>query len=207
MKRTSINPGRVEWCGENPCIFLEQEGQVCVSALVFRVALSPHGRGCGCIILGAPDDGVGWPQAPNLILADNQPLMRWIVDGWVGGMPQFRNRSGFTRMTWLQLDGSVRLPNADRSRHSETLRGSGVEVELSWNSLGVPTPVEADREHSPTGRHEMYSVFVEAQTASVLINGTELPGSVADRQLFGKTMKSAFLALSQTWVSVPVKEG
>ena len=207
MTRTSINPGKVEWCGENPCIFLEQEGQESISALVFRVALSPHGRGCGCIVIGAPEDEVGWPQAPNLILADNQPLMRWIVDGWVGGMPQFRNRSGFRHMTWLQLDGSLRLPNADRSRHSETLRGSGVEVELNWSSLGVPTPVEADREHSPTGRHEMYSVFVEAEAASVSINGTQLPGSVADRQLFGKAMKSAFLALSQTWVSVPVMEG
>lgn len=207
MKRTSINSGRVEWCGESPCIFLEQGGREAVSALVFRVALSPHGRGCGCIILGAPDDGAGWPLAPNLILADNQPLMRWIVDGWVGGMPQLGDRSGFRHMTWLDLDSSVRLPNADRARHSETLRGSGVEVELSWNGLGVPIPVEADREHSATGRHEMYSVFVEAEAASVAINGTVLPGSVADRQLFGKTMKSAFLALSQTWVSVPVKEG
>lgn len=207
MKRTSINPGLVEWCGENPCIFLEQGGREAVSALVFRVALSPHGRGCGCIVLGAPDDGAGWPQVPNLILADNQPLMRWIVDGWVGGMPRFGDRSGFGHMTWLDLDSSVRLPNADGASHSETLRGSGVEVALNWNGLGVPTPVEADREHSPTGRHEMYSVFVEAETASVAVNGTELPGSVADRLLFGKTMKSAFLALSQTWVSVPVKEG
>ena len=207
MKRTSINPGRVEWCGENPSILLEKGGRESVSALVFRVALSPHGRGCGCVVLGAPDEGAGWPQVPNLLLADNQPLMRWIVDGWVGEMPQFRHRAGFRHMTWLDLDASVRLPDADSSCHSETLRGPGVEVELSWSGLGVPIPVEADREHSSTGRHEMYSVFVEAESASVAVNGTVLPGSVAERRLFGRTMKSAFLALSQTWVSSPAREG
>ena len=122
-------------------------------------------------------------------------------------MPQFRNRPGFRNMTWLQLDGSLRLANADRSRHSETLRGSGVEVELSWNSLGVPIPSKPTGNIPRRAGTKWYSVFVEGPAATVSINGTELPGSVADRQLFGKTMKSAFLALSQTWVSVPVKEG
>jgi len=206
MNRTSINPGSVEWCGENSCICLKQGKRDSALALLYRVVLSPHGRGCGCIVLGAPDDGAGWPQAPNLLLADNQPLMRWVVDGWVSRMQQFRNLAGFGHMTWLDLDSSVRIPGADGLRHAETLRGPGVEVELNWWNLGMPVPVEAGREHSGTGRHEMYSVFVEAGKASVLINGTELSGSVANRKMFGRTMKSAFLALSQTWVALPSGE-
>jgi hypothetical protein len=34
-----------------------------------------------------------------------------------------------------------------------------------------------------------------------MINGTALPGKVMDRQFFGQTMSTAFLALSETWVN------
>ena len=58
MTRVSINPGRVDWSGENPGIYLkhnESDEAYCVLSLFFRVVLSPYGRGNAAIVLAAPD--------------------------------------------------------------------------------------------------------------------------------------------------------
>lgn len=204
MTRTSINPGRVDWSGENPGIYLKDHpGAASYStlALFFRVVLSPYGRGHAAIVLGAPDRAQGWPQVPNLILTDNQRLMRWIVDGWVTKMPTFVGKAGLAAMAWLDCCSVEKRPGDLRSRYSETLRGSGVTVELVWRDMGPPLPVEVTKENSATREHEMYSVFLEAGDAQVILNGTPLPGAVAERQFFGRTMSTAFLAFSETWVS------
>jgi len=49
----------------------------------------------------------------------------------------------------------------------------------------------------------MYSVFLEAKSASITVNGSRLPGTVQSRQFFGRTMSTAFLAFSETWVTPP----
>lgn len=204
MNRTSINPGRVEWSGENPGIYLRNDPastRYDVLALFFRVVLSPHGRGNAGLVLGAPDEARGWPEVPNLIMTDNQRLMRWIVDGWVTRMPTFIGKAGLGAMAWLDCDSVEKRPGDLKSRYSETLRGSGVTLELIWRDLGPPLPVEVTKENSATKAHEMYSVFLEAKAAEVRINGTKLRGQVADRQFFGRTMSTAFLAFSETWVT------
>lgn len=204
MKRTSINPGRVEWSGENPGIYLKNDpagARYDVLALFFRVVLSPYGRGHAGLVLGAPDEARGWPKVPNLIMTDNQRLMRWIVDGWVTRMPTFIGKAGLDAMTWLDCDSVEKRPGDLKGRYSETLRGSGVTLELIWRDMGPPLPVEVTKENSATKAHEMYSVFLEAKAAEVRINGTKLRGQVADRQFFGRTMSTAFLAFSETWVT------
>ncbi|MBI1386588.1 MAG: hypothetical protein GC150_16900 [Rhizobiales bacterium] len=203
MSRVAINPGRVEWSGENPGIYLKEDaaGDYTALALFFRVVLSPHGRGHAAIVLGAPGEARGWPSVPNFILTDNQQMMRWIVDGWVRYMPTFLGRAGLGAMTWLHLDSVERRPGDLSTRYSEVLRGSGLALELRWEDMGPPLPVEVTRENSATKMHEMYSVFLEARRASIVINGTPLPGAVRERQFFGRTMSTAFLAFSETWVT------
>lgn len=202
--RVSHNPGAVEWSGENPGIYLKRDpaqSHYDTLALFFRVALSPYGRGHAALVLGAPDEARGWPDVPNLILTDNQRMMRWIVDGWVTRMPTFRGKQGLQAMSWLDCDSVEKRPHDLKTRYSETLRGSGTKVEMIWNALGPPLPVEVTKENSATGKHEMYSVFLEAAKAQVAINGTLLPGQVAERQFFGRTMSTAFLAFSETWIT------
>ena len=202
--RVPHNPGRVDWSGENPGIYLKRDaGQdhYDTLALFFRVVLSPYGRGHAALILGAPDEARGWPHVTNLIMTDNQRMMRWIVDGWVTKMPTFIGKPGLDAMTWLDCDSVEKRPGDLEARYSETLRGSGVTVEMIWQNMGPPLPVEVTKENSATKAHEMYSVFLEATAAQVVINGTPLPGAVADRQFFGRTMSTAFLAFSETWVT------
>jgi len=204
LTRVPHNPGRVDWSGENPGIYLKRDpaqDHYDTLALFFRVVLSPYGRGTAALILGAPDQAQGWPQVPNLIMTDNQRMMRWIVDGWVTKMPTFIDKPGLEAMSWLDCDSVEKRPGDLKSRYSETLRGSGVTVEMIWQDMGPPLPVEVTKENSATKAHEMYSVFLEARSAQVVINGTPLPGQVASRPFFGRTMSTAFLAFSETWVT------
>lgn len=204
MSRVSINPGRVDWSGENPGIYLKTDpasSAYDTLALFFRVVLSPYGRGHAAVVLGAPDEALGWPDAPNLIMTDNQRMMRWIVEGWVRKMPTFVGKPGLEAMTWLDCDGVEKRPGDLKARYSETLRGSGVTLEMVWKDMGPPLPVEVTKENSATKAHEMYSVFLEAKSAEVILNGEPLAGEVADRQFFGRTMSTAFLAFSETWVT------
>ncbi|MDE2738592.1 MAG: hypothetical protein OXH47_03620 [Paracoccaceae bacterium] len=79
--------------------------------------------------------------------------------------------------------------------------GKGIEVQMIWQELGEPLPVELTTANSVTKEHEMYAVFLEAQNAQIRVNNALLKGSVTSRQFFGKTMSTAFLALSETWVT------
>lgn len=203
MSRVAINPGKVEWSGENPGIYLKDDpaGDYVTLALFFRVVLSPYGRGSAGLVLGAPGEARGWPDVPNLIMTDNQRMMRWIVDVFVRRMPTFVGRAGLDAMTWLDLETVERDAGDLKARYRESLTGSGVKLALEWDDLGAPLPVEVTKENSATKAHEMYSVFLEAKEASVLLNGQPLSGRVASRQFFGRTMSTAFLAFSETWVT------
>ncbi len=81
MTRVSINPGRVDWSGENPGIYLKEHasGEYSALALFFRVVLSPYGRGHAAIVLGAPDREVGWPEAP---MTDTPAMALWRAIAW-----------------------------------------------------------------------------------------------------------------------------
>ncbi len=67
--------------------------------------------------------------------------------------------------------------------------------------IGRPFAVEVGPENAPTGAHDMYNLFFEARDASITVNGEALAGRVVDRLFFGRTMSTAFLALSETWVT------
>lgn len=162
MTRQSINPGRVDWCGENPGIYLKHKADdeaYCLLSLFFRVSLSPYGKGNAAIVLAAPDAEKGWPEESNFIITDNQRLMRWIVDGWVTRMPTFVGRAGLQHMSWLNLDSVQCQPGDLKSDYRETLRGSGVTLEMHWSDMGDPIPVEVTVENSATKAHEMYSTL------------------------------------------------
>jgi hypothetical protein len=203
MNRSPINPGRVEWSGENPGIYLKEtkDGDYSVLALFFRVVFSPYGRGSAAIVLASPDAQQGWPEVTNFIMTDNQRMMRWIVDGWVRKMPTFRGRVGIDGMRWLDLDSVSKTPGNLKDKYSEVLRGSGVTLEMIWKDMGTPIPVEVTPENSATREHEMYSVFLEAKDAEIHVNGIKLQGHVQDRTIFGRSMSTAFLAFSETWVT------
>ena len=200
-ERVPINPGTVEWSGDNPGIYLKLtgDGPYVALSLYFKVVLSPHGRGTAMLILGEPDAARGWPDAPNVFITDNQALGRYLLDNFVVNMPTFRGKAGLHGARFLPLT-AAHTTGDPRSRYSETVQSGDLIAEMVWDQLGAPFAVEVNADQSATGTHEMYSIFVEAKAASITLGGTRLAGHVANRQLFGRTISTAFLAFSETWV-------
>ena len=199
-----VNPGKVEWSGENPGIYLKDEqGAWQALAVYFRVVTSPHGPGVGAVVLGAPATGAGYPAARNLCLSNNEPLMRWLVEQFVARFASFRGVPALAAMTFHGLR-SFETTGDGRSFHAESLHGDRASVVLRWNRLKAPFAVDVAPAMSATGRHQMYSVFVEAEDGSITVDGDQLPGRVVQRDFLDRRMSTAFLAFSETWITPPV---
>jgi len=196
-----FHPGIVEWSGENPGIYLKEreDGPFVSLALFFRVVTSDLGRGLGFVVLGAPGEGRGWPDVPNLCLTDNEPLMRWLVRDFVANFGAFRNQPGVQGMSWRTI-ASARTEGDARSLYVESAGASDVAVTLRWENLGAPFAASVPPAMSATGIHHMYSVFQEARTGSIEIGGKRLPGKVVPRDFMGRKTNTAFLAFSESWV-------
>lgn len=198
-----VNPGKVEWSGENPGIYLKDEqGAWQALAVYFRVVTSPHGAGSGAIVLGAPATGAGYPAAPNLCLSNNEPLMRWLIEHFVSRFASFRGVPALPAMTYRVAD-EFETTGDGRTFHQESLRGEGVSIALRWDGLAAPFAADVAPSMSATGKHQMYSVFVEAANGSITVNGAKLPGRVIQRDFLDRRMSTAFLAFSETWITPP----
>ena len=203
MDRIPVNPGSVEWSGENPGIYLklDPDGDYSVVALFFRIVLSPHGRGVGAIILGDPDTAAGYPKVPNLCLTDNRPMMTYLLDNFASKFPTLVGKAGVDAMSWHDVTRNKKNNCAMPHSYSEELTAGDVSVQMTWKDLKTPMAIEVGPNESATKAHDMYAVFLEATDARITVNGTALQGQVVDRQFFGRTMSTAFLALSETWVN------
>jgi len=199
--RVPVNPGQVEWSGDNPGIYLQRhaEGPFAALALFFRVVLSPHGCGTAMLVLGDPDIAAGWPEARNLCITDNQALCNYLLDGFVANMPSFRGKAGLTHASVLPLTAARTVGSTD-SRFAEVVQSGTLVAEMAWEQLGTPFAVEARKEQSSTGTHDVVGIFLEARAAQITLAGESLDGQVAQRPMFGRTISTAFLAFSETWI-------
>lgn len=199
--RVPVNPGQVEWSGDKPGIYLKRnaDGPFTALALLFRVVLSPHGCGTAMLVLGDPDLAAGWPDARNLCITDNQALCTYLLDGFVANMPAFRGKAGLMHASFLPLTAARTMGSTD-SRFSEVVHSGTLVAEMAWEQLGTPFAVEAGKEQSSTGTHEMVSIFLEARTAQITLGGKSLDGQVAKRQMFDRAISTACLSFSETWI-------
>ena len=126
--------------------------------------------------------------------------MEYVVANFVSKFASFRGSVALPKMTYLRST-DARTEGDSKSLYAETMRAAGVEVTLRWEDLGTPFAVDVPVEMSATGAHEMYSVFLEAKRAAILVNGKPMPGKVTARDFLGRRMNTAFLAFSETWVT------
>ncbi len=202
MARVPINPGAIDWSGENPGMYLKDRADGAFVSLIsyFRVVHSPHGKGHAAFMLLDPyGDGRG-ADRPNVCLTDNEPLANYVKKGFVSFFGAFKGATGLgnvqVKPAWDFVAGGD-----GRSVHTEWFRSAIGQVSLSWNQLGAPFLVEFDKERSATGKHEMISLFVDSRACSATINGNPVSGKAFPREFAGKKDSStAFLAFSETWV-------
>ena len=196
-----IFAGTVEWSGENPGISLKEspEGPFVTLASFFRVVLSPHGRGHALVLLQSPHDANAPAQNANYCLSDNEALARYLVSDFVSNFGAFKGLVGLSSLVYRRLD-SVQASGDPASTYTETVRAGDLDVRLTWSGLGEPFCFALPPDKSATGKHHMPSLFVGCQDASVTVNGLTLPGKPVQREIAGRTITSAMLAFSETWI-------
>jgi hypothetical protein len=73
-------------------------------------------------------------------------------------------------------------------------------VQLTWTGLGEPFCFALPPDKSATGKHHMPSLFAGCEAATVAVNGRTLPGKPVPREIAGRTITTAMLAFSETWI-------
>lgn len=202
MERMPIHPGKVEWSGENPGMYLKEtaDGPFVTLISFFRVVLSPHGRGHAAFMLLDPRGDGRNPETPNVCLTDNEPLARYLARDFVSNFLAFKGIRSLAAMqmkpAWDFMAGGD-----GTTSHTEWFRSAIGQVCLTWEQLSAPFMIDLPREKSVTGRHEMYSLFVDSAAVKASINGKGVAGKPFPREFAGKKNSStAFVALSETWV-------
>lgn len=210
-----IHPGTVDWTGENGGIYLHDAGDAgdagdaedAVAAPVapvslvsyFRVVWSPKGRGDALVLVEAPHAAASRPDARNLCITDNEPLARWLIDGFARHFGQFADCPALDALEFKTLIETTTFGNG-HTHHGERVRADGIDVRLEWQDLGAPFLVDMPAAKSATGRHDMFSLFIDAGRAGAWVNSRPLKGVVRPREFHGRPSSTAFLAFSETWV-------
>ena len=90
MADQPINPGVVDWSGENPGMYLKLDESGPFTCLVsfFRVVYSPHGGGHGVVILMDPQGRDA--NAVNAFYTDNRALAEYLKDEFVAQFAAFK---------------------------------------------------------------------------------------------------------------------
>lgn len=201
MERIPINPGTVEWSGENPGMFLREtaDGPFVTLISFFRVVLSPHGRGHAAFFFLDPHGDGKAPGKPNVCFTDNEPLARYLKDNFLAKFGVFKGVPALGNCRFET--GREFVPAGDaRTTYTERFKTDQGDVSLTWEPLGDVFHVERPKEKSATGQHEMFSLFVNASGVKVSLAGKGVAGKPFPRDMAGKASSTAFLAFSETWV-------
>lgn len=204
MAQSLVHPGQVDWSGENPGMYLKEtiDGPYVTLISFFRVVVSGHGRGHAAFMLTDPHGDGKNSAAPNLCLTDNEPLARYLQQGFVANFGAFKGLKGLSNCRMAPAWDFVAAGDP-RTTHTEWFRSSVGQVSLNWDELGSPFIVDFPKENSATGKHQMLSLFVEAKSVRASINGNAVKGQAFPREFAGRKQSStAFLAFSETWILV-----
>jgi hypothetical protein len=199
MADQPINPGVVDWSGENPGMYLKLDESGPFTCLVsfFRVVYSPHGGGHGVVVLMDPQERN--PNAINAFYTDNRALGEYLKADFLAHFAAFKDNPLLPNLPIREATSFTHAGDA-RSSWTETIRGSGIEISLTWSELSQPFLVNYRPEHSATGKHYMTSLFIPGQRAEVIVNGARGVGKPISRDMYGTKSTTAFLAFSETWV-------
>ena len=197
----AINPGKIDWSGENPGILLKEDpdGPFSAMALFFRIVFSPAGRGHALLLYENPNVEDSLPAVHNVMLSDNESLARYLMANFIGKLPSFAGAPAFKAVQYVTVD-SVRSEGDPRSRYAEVVTAPGLEVRLDWDELGRPVALELPPEETGPKEHEMFTLLIESRKASIFVNGTPLPGRPVPRVQAGIETTTAFLYFSETWI-------
>lgn len=192
-----VNPGKVEWTGENSGIFLKEKPNDPWSCLVsyFNVSYSPFGYGNVAFILTDPN-GKNL-SSPNICCMDNEDLSKFILDKFLIYFDHFHNAKNLLKYPFERASFHKEI-----SSNIWTIKINSPKyfVVLSWSDFISPYFAEVRKTQSLTKKHDMFSCFIPAKKAEVIVNNIKSKGEPISIEDWGKKDRTAFLALSETWV-------
>ena len=147
-----------------------------------------------------PDAALTVPDAHNVVITDNEPMARYLMQDFVGRFGVFGEVAAFRAMRYLPLTHATTTGDPCSKRVTESVCSGNLAVELVWEGLGRPTALELPPELSGTGAHTMFSLLVEARHAAILVNGRRLPGAPVPREQAGIQTTTAFLYYAESWL-------
>ena len=121
------------------------------------------------------------------------------MEDFFSNFASFKVSSGLNAIQYLPLT-EVRREGDTLTEYSEIVCSADFEVRMTWGELSLPYAVDMPTENSPTKKHEMYSLFLDANAASIEVNGRVLNGGIVERDFAGTRKSTAFLAFSETWM-------
>lgn len=197
-----INPDHLDWTGDNPGIMLKEreDGPWSALALFFRIAWSAHGRGTALVLYERPDVALTFPGVCNLVITDNDPMARYLMQDFVARFGVFGEVAAFSAMRYLPLTYARTTGDPSSNRVTETVCSGNLAVELLFEELGKPTALELPPALSGTGAHTMFSLLVESRRAAIMVNGRTLPGKPVPREQAGIQTTTAFLYYAESWL-------
>lgn len=197
--RAPINTGRIDWAGENHCLYLEAgpDGPWTAAFSVFRIKWSSFGPGTGVMALCRP--GATGPDERNFCLSDNEPLFRWLAGDFAVHYGAFKDRPAYETMEFdaLQSHDGGHAPGGSYREH---FTGTGRDLVLEWRDLRAPVPLQLTPDTTSTGRHEVFGSYVTAGDAGAWFNGRPLDGAVHAKPFLVGETTSAYLIFSESWI-------
>ena len=184
-----VDPHDVVMTGENSFVRLSGDGGKTMTDRVshWRLLWSPAGQG-HCMLIESPLVGDG-----PVVYADNAGLVRYL------------QRRIETLLHKPFADEGLPIVDAQfaRSGHSlatveERITTAEDEIVLSWWDLMKPfiLTMPPGAMNRPLG---VYSTFIPAKSAQLLVNGEASRGQVFAQERFGKPSSSCCLAWSESW--------
>ena len=132
-------------------------------------------------------------------LLANIALVVLVEPEFVSHFGSFKGLPGLGSLMYRPLE-SFEASGDPASTYTETVTAGDLEVCLTWRGLGEPFCFALPPERSATGKHHMPSLFVGCEDATVTVNGRTLPGRVIPHEITGRTITTAMLAFSETWI-------
>ena len=121
------------------------------------------------------------PVRPNARLTDNEPLAAYLREGFVA---HFGDEGATGLSNCCMHPAGTSCTPVTALRHGMVPQHVG-QVSLIWDALGAPFIVELLRQVA-TGKHEMFSLFVESPSVRATINGRAVAGRAFPREFAGK---------------------
>jgi hypothetical protein len=103
----------------------------------FRIALSAYGKGHVLVLFEDPTRAAAWPELANFCICDNEPLARYLVEGFCKKFGVFREAKAFSTLEYLPMQQQI-ASGDNVSSSAVTVSAQGLKVELIWDKLGKP---------------------------------------------------------------------